>query len=69
VLGDVNLTGASLVTSGTLVPTIGQTFTIVNDQGTHPVTGTFNGLPEGAVVSNFLGSSLGAVISYVGGDG
>jgi hypothetical protein len=69
VLGDVNLTGVNLVLSGTLTPIAGQTFTIVNNQGTHPIVGTFSGLPEGAVIANFLGSSLNATISYLGGDG
>jgi hypothetical protein len=67
--GDVNLTGANLVLSGTLTPVLGQTFTIVNNQGTHPIVGTFNGLPEGGFIHNFLGSSLDAVITYVGGGG
>jgi hypothetical protein len=34
-----------------------------------PIVGTFNGLGEGAVLPNFLGSNLDAAISYVGGDG
>ncbi len=69
VAGDVNLSGVNLVLSGTDIPTSGQVFTIVNNQGPHPIVGTFNGLPEGAVISNFLGSVLSAVVSYVGGDG
>jgi hypothetical protein len=69
VAGQVNLTGANLRLVGSLVPALGQTFLIVNNQGNQPVVGTFNGLPEGATLANFLGSSLNATISYVGGDG
>jgi len=67
--GTVNLAGANLVLSGSLTPANGQTFTIINNSGTQPVSGTFNGLPEGAIIPNFLGSSLIATISYKGGDG
>src|SRR5262249_54699845 len=66
VQGDVNLTGAILVTSGAYVPAVNDVFIIVNNQGPHPITGTFNGLPDGAIIANFLGSPLSAVISYDG---
>ncbi len=48
---------------------VGDTFSIVNNQGAHPIVGTFNGLPEGGVIPRFLGSRLSAIISYIGGDG
>lgn len=51
------------------VPAIGESFVIVNNDGTDAVTGTFAGLPDDAVISNFLGTSLSAVISYDGADG
>ncbi len=57
VTGDVNLTGVNLALSGTLVPADGQTFTIVRNNGSHPIIGTFNGLPEGSVIANFFGIS------------
>jgi hypothetical protein len=65
VTGTVTLNGASLgiVVEGG-VPTIGQSFTIIKNDGTDPVSGTFAGSPEGAIV----GSSH-LRISYVGGDG
>jgi autotransporter-associated beta strand protein len=44
----------------------GQSFTIINNAGSSPVSGTFNGLPEGALVR--AGSST-FHISYQGGDG
>jgi mucin-19 len=69
VAGDVNLTGVDLVLSGTHAPEVGQTFTIVDNLGANPVTGTFTGLPEGALLPNFLGSNLLAAITYLGGTG
>ena len=68
VVGAVNLTGVSLVLSGTHVPTAGQQFTIVNNDGGDAIVGTFNGLAQGATISNFLGApGVNATISYTGG--
>jgi hypothetical protein len=64
VVGSVNLTGVSLALTGAHVPTFGQSFTIVNNDGTDPITGTFSGLAEGDVVT-FNGIPL--QLSYVGG--
>ena len=50
-------------------PTVGQTFVILSQSGAGAISGTFTGLPQGATIANFLGSSLHAQISYVGGDG
>ncbi len=69
VAGAVDLTGAVLEISGSHLPAAGDAFTIVNNAGSDPVIGTFAGLPEGAVLSDFLGSGLVATITYVGGDG
>jgi hypothetical protein len=69
VTGLVNLNGANLVTIGGHMPSPGQTFVVVNNDGADAITGTFNGLAEGATIPNFLGSSLSASISYTGGDG
>ncbi|MEP7204683.1 MAG: hypothetical protein ABI716_00630 [Candidatus Saccharibacteria bacterium] len=68
VTGTVDLGGATLNTSlyGGFVPSLNDSFTIINNDGADAVTGTFNGLPEGAEFN------VGAVkfkISYVGGDG
>src|SRR5262249_32533399 len=65
----VTLAGASLAVTSNVTPAPGQFFTIINNNGSLPVSGTFNGLPEGAVISNFLGSGLAATITYLGGDG
>lgn len=69
VTGTVSLGSATLSLSGSLTPVEGQTFTIIANDGTDAVTGTFNGLAEGAVISNFLGTGFSAKISYVGGTG
>lgn len=44
----------------------GDTFTIIDNKGIHPVEGTFKDLPEGAEVT--VGGAI-FKISYVGGDG
>jgi hypothetical protein len=47
-------------------PASGQTFTIINNTGSSPITGTFSGLAEGAT---FNVSGYTFKISYAGGDG
>jgi len=69
VSGAVSLGSATLSLSGTHTPVANQTFTILNNTGSGAITGTFNGLAEGATISNFLGSTLKAKISYTGGTG
>ncbi|WP_428665800.1 BspA family leucine-rich repeat surface protein [Runella sp.] len=69
VAGSVNLTGVALLFEGAYVPVAGNTFTIIDNDGSDAVTGTFNGLAQGANLPNFLNSSLNATISYTGGDG
>lgn len=68
-IGKVDLAGCTLVLSGS--PTISSEtkFTIVNNDGTDAVLGTFAGLPEGTIINNFLGTGKTASITYVGGDG
>ena len=66
VTGMVSLGGAMLVTSGTITSVPGQEIVLIQNDGTDAVTGTFNGLAEGAMVmigtANFL-------LSYAGGAG
>jgi hypothetical protein len=69
VAGSVDLTGVDLVLSGTHTPLLGETFTIVDNDGTDAIMGTFSGLPEGGIIPDFLGSGLEAIITYTGGDG
>ncbi|MFM9959810.1 MAG: beta strand repeat-containing protein, partial [Planctomycetaceae bacterium] len=71
VTGTVSLGNATLTTSpfNGFTPPNGQTFVILANDDTDAITGIFNGLTEGAVIANFLGSGQSARISYVGGTG
>jgi hypothetical protein len=69
VAGLVNLNNAQLAMSGTHTPAINEQFIIVNNDGADPIVGTFNSLPQGTVIPNFLGSAQSARITYTGGDG
>jgi hypothetical protein len=66
VTGTVSLAGnLNVGLANGFTPYLHGTFKIIDDQGSAPVSGTFAGLPEGAVIT------IGAVqfqISYVGGD-
>ncbi len=66
VTGTVSLGGSNLSLSSGFTATAGQTFTIIDNDGSDAVTGTFNGLAEGATVS--VGGK-DYKISYAGGDG
>ena len=46
--GTVSITGANLVINSVSGLTVGDTLFIVENDGTDPVTGTFNGLANGA---------------------
>ena len=48
------------------VPSVMTSYTIIARTGG---AGTFAGLPEGAILTNFLGSGRNATITYAGGDG
>jgi hypothetical protein len=68
VTGTVTIgTGVALNTSsfGGFTPLKDQQFVIINNDGSDVVSGTFAGLPEGAIIFNFLGSGLSARISYL----
>jgi len=67
--GTVTLGSAMLTLNGTHTPVAGQTFTIIDNNLSDAVAGTFNGLPEGATITNFLGPGSNATISYAGGTG
>jgi uncharacterized repeat protein (TIGR02059 family) len=66
VLGAVDVTGATLTVAGSYTPVGGNVFTLVTNDASDAVTGTFNGLAEGATVA-FRGVDM--TLSYVGGDG
>lgn len=65
--GVVELNGATLTpTISGFTPALGTTFTIITNDGSDPVVGTFVGLAEGATLS--IGAHT-ARVSYVGGTG
>jgi hypothetical protein len=66
VTGTVDLGSATLSTSGTITSSAGQVVTIINNDDTDAVTGTFAGLAEGA---NVTINGVPFKISYVGGSG
>jgi len=63
-VGTVSLGGATLSVTASFVPSSGNSFTIINNDGSDPVMGIFNGLPEGTV---FLVGGTPMQISYAGG--
>src|SRR5581483_8112742 len=70
VTGTVNLNSAVLgISSSTTVPP-GTQFTIIQNDGTDPIVGTFAGSPQGGTVTSVLGGgSQNYTIDYHGGDG
>ncbi|MBK6994070.1 MAG: HYR domain-containing protein [Lewinellaceae bacterium] len=69
VVGSVNLTGSKLTLTGSFIQPQCIPVMIIKNDGADPVIGNFNGLPEGFVFVNYLGSGKNVSISYVGGDG
>lgn len=72
VTGTVNIgtnVALNLASFASYTPLGGEVFTILANDLADSVAGTFAGLAEGAVLSNFLGSGLAATLSYQGGDG
>jgi formylmethanofuran dehydrogenase subunit C len=61
--GTISLAGRLTATS-TVTPAIGTVVTVVNNQGTSAITGTFANLPEGATIKV---KGMTFTISYVGG--
>ncbi|MFO0815076.1 MAG: SdrD B-like domain-containing protein [Gemmatales bacterium] len=65
--GDVALNGIFQVqVLSPYVPTLGQQFLVIDNRGNNPIDGTFNWLPEGAMI---WAGAYGFTISYVGGTG
>ena len=66
----VTLGSATLSFSFGFTPTFGQTYTIIDNQGSNPVSGAFSGLSEGAsFIAGYAGINYNCSISYVGGTG
>jgi autotransporter-associated beta strand protein len=66
VTGAVDLSGSTLDASivNGFVPKVGQSFTIINNDGSDPITGTFAGLAQGAT---FTSDGVTFSITYSGG--
>ena len=71
VTGAVALGSASLSVNLGFVPGANDVFTIINNDGTDPVSGIFAGLPQGSTFNAIApnGASVQLVVSYSGGDG
>lgn len=68
VIGTVSIQGASLQVRANSPISSGQTFVIIDNDGSDPVVGTFSGMPEGAAIQSVDGSKSFR-ITYHGGDG
>jgi hypothetical protein len=66
VTGTVSLGGATLSLAGTYLPTLNETFVLIQNDGTDPVAGTFAGLPNN---SSFTFNGRTMTIRYDGGTG
>ncbi|MDM7947890.1 MAG: autotransporter-associated beta strand repeat-containing protein [Oceanibaculum nanhaiense] len=66
VTGTVDLGGATLSLDLGYTPTAGDTYVIIENDGVDAITGTFNGLAEGATLTR---DGQQFTISYTGGDG
>ncbi len=64
--GTINLAGSRLSLSLGYTPAVGDAFTIIDNDGSDAISGTFAGLAEGAFLS--VGTSV-LRLSYVGGTG
>jgi autotransporter-associated beta strand protein len=64
--GAVDVTGASLDVSLNFAPVAGQTFTLADKTAAGAVTGTFSGMPQGAVI---VRNDIPLRLSYTGGNG
>ncbi|MBL9115326.1 MAG: cadherin domain-containing protein [Verrucomicrobiaceae bacterium] len=64
--GMVELGSANLVITGSHVPSAIASYTLIENDGADAVVGTFNGLPEGGILTI---NGVQKAISYVGGTG
>src|SRR5262249_20788283 len=66
VTGPVTLNNPRLVISTMSTPAVGEQFTVIDNDGSDPVSGTFQNLPEGSTVGSALADFS---LTYRGGDG
>ena len=64
--GTATIDNAELTVSWGFVPAVGDTFTIIDNDGADAVVGTFNSLPDGA---SLTAGNVTLQIDYQGGDG
>ncbi|MCA9309982.1 MAG: hypothetical protein KDA21_02185 [Phycisphaerales bacterium] len=65
----VTLAGALVLDLGA-APSLTDVFTIIDNQGVDPISGTFAGIPEGGTVTGtFGGTAYNFAVSYTGGSG
>ena len=68
--GTVNLGNSTLSLTLGYAPSVGHSYTIINNDGTDAITGTFNGLNQGATfISSYSSTTYYFTISYTGGTG
>lgn len=64
--GAIKLADADLDISWGFVPALGDSFLVIDNDGSDPIAGTFDGLPEGA---SLVAGNVTLRITYVGGTG
>ncbi len=66
--GSVDVTNGTITPTlyGGFVPSVGQSYTVINNDGSDAVTGTFNGVAQGGTET---GDGVTYTVSYTGGDG
>lgn len=69
--GTIDLSNTALSLTGTYAgAALGQKFSIIANDGSDAITGTFTGLADARrITANFVGSGKSAWIDYLGGDG
>ncbi len=55
----------NLTQINSFLPAVGNTFTLLNNNNLGAISGTFNGLPEGAFISTIFGTPFSAQITYL----
>jgi len=64
--GKLDLTGVGLILAGLYVPAVGDVFTLIDNDGSEPTVGEFNGLPQGTIVNV---NGVAREITYTANDG
>ncbi len=59
----------NVIAFGGFVPYSNNALVLIQNDGSDPISGIFSGMPEGYVLTNFLGSGQSRTLTYVGGDG